>query len=785
MSAINFSASAPKAYILSMDGLSSTINPELDQVWSLNLGGADNHLLQIETTYGLQAKSMKLFPFMRINKDAILKSSPFSQPPQVKNYTPTTIRINFSLEIGLEIYFDCFIPEEQVLMGAVEFRNTWNEQADVQFDLASVLVPMEEGLTTHPQKIGVNHILVGRTGDICPVLFMSGAPKAVSNPYPALSKGLSLAPGETQSLTWVLVSKDSQETSFEKARTFSAANWQNIAADRVRRHDAHTIHIKTGDSDWDAAFSLAQTIAQTHLGRREPNTQSPMFMKSRLPDHKLDECELTILEAFQLAQILLPAQVDTLSMLLETLLERINLETTGSSEDNLFFSSPKFNTCPMIAHLWRECLKIHPDDEQLQRVFPQIIAYFKARLPQKSNQLASEFPVFETPNQLQLHTGDFKFDFWHRYGDGLDIQKVISPAIAAMLYREFSVIQKMAYQINDRKSGRHFGALRKAARDQILSCWQQEIKMFTYQDHTSQQISAREWIASGNIQQVIAIDREFSTAQRLQGHFFSDDENTKSCVISFEGIGESGKLLMEEIKIPAYRWIMGRAHVTTNFLFKELHTVIIEGLSAEDRYVLENVDLKQPDITCLLPIWSGGAKNKTYESLIQNLGENLTKNWENGIPETWQGTNDLPETMTVTVNVLWNTLVIEGLLRQGFQEEAMHILTKLMGTIINGLRDFAGFYPTYDSQSGQPIGLKNAVAGLPPLRLFLEIAGIKLFSPDRVALWGTNPFPWPITIQWQGLSLTKENINTRVTFPNGAEFDHQSEKPVLLTTKSS
>lgn len=788
MSAINFSASAPKAYILAVDGLFSTINPELDQVWSLNLGGADNHLLQIETTYGLQAKSMRLLPFLRINQQVISKSSPFSQPPQVTNYTPATVHLKFCLETGFEVNFDCFLPEQQVLMGAVEFRNPGAEQADVQFDLASVLVPMGEGLTTHPQKIGVNHILVGRTGEIWPVLFMSSAPKAISNPYPALSKGFRLHPGETQSLTWALVSMGSQETSFERARTWSAANWQKEAVNQVRQHDAHTIHIQTGDPDWDAAFSLAQTIALTHLGRGDPSSKSPIFIKTRLPDHsapKLDNRDLTVLEASQLAQIFLPSQVDLMSTLLETLLERVNQETTSSPADNPFLPNPSFNTCPMIAHLCGECLKIKPNEEKLQRIYPQLVRFFETRIPQKIDQLAHDFPVFESPNQLQLHTGDYQFDIWHRYGGGLDIQKVISPALAAMLYHEFGVLQKMAYQTNDRKTARHYGALRKSARSQILACWQDETQLFAYQDHRSHQTSLREWVSSGNIQRSVPINRTFSTPQRLQCHLFSEDENPKACVLNFEGTSETGKLLMEEIKIPGYRWVMGHAHITTNFLFKELHTVIIEGLAPNDRYVLENVDHSQPDITCLLPMWSGGASDKTYGSLIQSLQEKLTQAWKKGIPETWEGSNSLPEGMAVSVNVLWNTLIIEGMLRQGFQDEAVTAFTNLMGTIINGLRGFEGFYPTYDCQTGGPTGLKNAVTGLPPMRLFLELAGIKLFTPNRLAIWGTNPFPWPIRIQWQGLNLEKEETNTRVIFPNGAEYHHQSSKPVLLTPKSS
>jgi hypothetical protein len=70
-----------------------------------------------------------------------------------------------------------------------------------------------------------------------------------------------------------------------------------------------------------------------------------------------------------------------------------------------------------------------------------------------------------------------------------------------------------------------------------------------------------------------------------------------------------------------------------------------------------------------------------------------------------------------------------------------------------------------------------------PIRLFLKIAGVKLLSPTKVALWGSNPFLWPIEINWRGLSIWKEQEHTRITFPNGADAEHNSEKTVIITVE--
>ncbi len=350
----------------------------------------------------------------------------------------------------------------------------------------------------------------------------------------------------------------------------------------------------------------------------------------------------------------------------------------------------------------------------LKRIFPLLETFIENWIPKDLDRLEVEFPVFETPQQLQLNTGDFKFDIWHQNGGGVDIQTVISPAMTAMLYRETSAMQKMAYQLKDRKAQRHFNALRKFSRNKLNACWQDERQMFTYQDHQSHRASTREWTASGSVQRLIHIDRQFSAPQRIICHLYAKDEETRTCVISFEGISEAGEQIIEEMKIPGYRWIMGCAHITTRFLFDTLQTVTIEGLNPEDRYMLENVDHFQPDITCLLPIWSGGAPKKTYESMIQAHREDLIQSWNKGIPETWEGSNNLPEGLPISVNVLWNTLIIEGMLHQGFLEEATRMFTNLMGAIIQGLKDFDGFFPFYDSQTGGPAGLKMPSPGCRP-----------------------------------------------------------------------
>jgi hypothetical protein len=56
-----------------------------------------------------------------------------------------------------------------------------------------------------------------------------------------------------------------------------------------------------------------------------------------------------------------------------------------------------------------------------------------------------------------------------------------------------------------------------------------------------------------------------------------------------------------------------------------------------------------------------------------------------------------------------------------------------------------------------------------PLSLFLEVAGVRLLSPNRVEVSGAHLFPRPVTIRWRGLLVERRVEGTRLVFPDGSE----------------
>jgi hypothetical protein len=79
------------------------------------------------------------------------------------------------------------------------------------------------------------------------------------------------------------------------------------------------------------------------------------------------------------------------------------------------------------------------------------------------------------------------------------------------------------------------------------------------------------------------------------------------------------------------------------------------------------------------------------------------------------------------------------------------------------------------------MGERNTLAGLAPLGLFLETLGVRLLSPCQVHLSGFNPFPWPVTVKYRGLTVLRRKDSTVVTFPDGQSHTVTDPTPQVIS----
>jgi hypothetical protein len=188
------------------------------------------------------------------------------------------------------------------------------------------------------------------------------------------------------------------------------------------------------------------------------------------------------------------------------------------------------------------------------------------------------------------------------------------------------------------------------------------------------------------------------------------------------------------------------------------------------------MDFSSEDISLFLPFWAGIPALPRLQALASRTLFAAQRFWKpfglptcpSGISRTHLTAAD--RTMNSTcqaVHLPWNALIGQGLLAYGMQTDAARLTARLMSAVIQNLKKQHAFFRAYHAETGEGLGERNPLQGLAPLGLFLETLGVVIQSPTRLTLTGKNPFPWPVTVKYRGLTVTRQAEQTVVVFPDG------------------
>ncbi len=198
-----------------------------------------------------------------------------------------------------------------------------------------------------------------------------------------------------------------------------------------------------------------------------------------------------------------------------------------------------------------------------------------------------------------------------------------------------------------------------------------------------------------------------------------------------------------------------------------------------DRSAILTADYSSEDITLFMPLW---AHLPIEDRAGKIIGETLFKLERFGRPfgvpacasftsspglRLTAETSEAMEAVCQAVHLPWNVLIGEGLLAYGRQVEASQLCWRLMWAVIRNLKKQHAFSHTYDASTGAGMGERNSLHGLAPVGLFLDSLGLRIESARRVVLSGKNPYPWPVTVKYKGLTVTRQSEKTLVVFPDG------------------
>ncbi len=196
---------------------------------------------------------------------------------------------------------------------------------------------------------------------------------------------------------------------------------------------------------------------------------------------------------------------------------------------------------------------------------------------------------------------------------------------------------------------------------------------------------------------------------------------------------------------------------------------------------MQVVDLSTQDQTQLLPLWAGIPSEDQAFEIIKKTLTNPDRFWKSfGMTACAEQSTEALHPST-RIDLIWNHLLGEGMLAYDYREEAALLVTNLMKGVVKNLKEENAFFQHYNANTGRGMGEKNCVQGLAPLRLFLDTLGVQIYSAEKVRLSGKNPFPWHVTLKYQGLKIERQQHHTRITFPGGQTVKVDHPNPCIIT----
>lgn len=771
----NLAVDAPLCLNLVADARLSSPDYANDQVWELSLKEGEPPSLALQTTYGLRAHSMRLFPRFLFDNLVITDPSKFYRQPQLARFFPGYLKVLFAPTSALECQAEYWAASSQVVAGRLTISNISQSSINLRCEWIGQLNPLGEGHAMIPANIQSFQTLQGRTGNLTPVFFMNNNPQPSGVPYPALGIEIEIQSGHSHEIHWALASLEELYNSFDLARITLARPWDAEIAFLERSLESQIVDIYTGDPNWDAALALSQKVAFGLFFPGNVNLPEFSFVQSRQPDQGYspagdgsDYAHLwngqTLLDAYYLTSLILPGAPELAESLLKNYI---------STQDESGFIDWKVGLAGQRSHLLAQPLLaslavlIDPyktDHSWLKEIYSPLLRFFRVWLKPEHDRDGDGIPEWDHPLQTGFEDNPL-YDRWHLEAQGVDISSIETPLLGSLLFKECQSLIRIAHQLGQEND---IGWLQNSAdkiRNAVETTWDIPSSTYRYRDYQTHNSHSKHFNSSFKGSGNYSIRHSFDPPQRLVVHLKLDKENTHPVNVILHGQSEDGDAI-EEINTRRFFSHSGIARATTQTIFKRIYCIEVAGLNHSEQVFLNSINYSQADITGFLPLWAGIPSPQRAKAMImKNLFPHFMQSF--GMPFMQTGSHPPDPFSLACTSYPWNQLIGEGLMNYGYQQETTLLVSHLMPAIILSLRQHQTFHEFYNARTGQPLGEHNSLRGLAPIGLFLQSLGVQLIHKDSLLIHGNNFYSWPITVKYRGIAVTRHTKDTVVTFPAG------------------
>jgi hypothetical protein len=645
----------------------------------------------------------------------------------------------------------------------------------MDLDLIGILNPAAGGQRMAPLRIQEVAVLAGNTEELAPVLFLTGGSTAVPNPYPTLSNTAELLPGLETNWVWVQAALKNHADSFDLARSIAAKAWDSEVA-RIELENASQVEIKSGNPDWDAAFALGQKVGLSLIHGPAPGLAHRSFVSSRNPDQGFsrrgDGLDYeppwggqTPLETLYLSRLLLPSEPLLVVGLIKNYLDIQSSAGYTDWKPGLAGQRSKLLATPLLAHLTWTIYRFTEDVDFLEEVYPGLFRFFRSWFEPERDRDRDGIPEWDHVLQTGLEDHP-TFSAWVPEDDYIDITTCETASLNAFLFREADAMHEIASRLSRTDDLPYFKETGERLQEALNTSWDSRRMTYSDLDRDTHLKRAESWELLLRGPGLTKVRNRFSTPTRINLKFSTAVDISINPTLSLRGKDHRMRPVTETVGPAQFRW--GGGTVTTANAYQYLQEVTLSGLDVDGLVRLSSTHPPGMNLTTLLPLWAEMPGPRRAGAIVRRVIQDpRLYSRPFGLPLLPKTQQDDRYSQGGMVDILWNVLVMEGMLSYGMQQETAEILTRVMEGIVQNLKRYQAFHPRHDAETGEGSGDRNSLPGLPPLGLFLDTLGVRLINPWRVGIYGLNPYPWPVEVRYRGLAILRNPGQTTVTFPDG------------------
>ena len=793
MKLLSLPLDGPISLRLACDTRFSDIDIADDHIWELKIESEEPPSLSLNTTYGLRARAMRIFPGFGLGDRFISDPARFHTTPVVRAILPDYVRLDFSPFNHVGVIAEYWVPDSHVVMGRFTISNRRAEPQDIHLRLYGLLHPGED-----PQALGESifqgvSVLSGRTAGLHPVIFLSGGARVEAAAYPTLGVHGRLLPGEGGTWVWAQAAMGTTNQSFIKARERIQCDWDKERA-RVELENSGIVEIESGEPDWDSAFWLTQKEILGSIVGPVKFQPGSVLIKRRGMDDGFSPSEdgdgfspqgsgYTAEDAFVAISQILPAAPSLSRGLIDNFLKTQDAEGEIEWLPNISRKRSGLHSIPLLATLAWRVYQHTEDADWLRQIFTPLRRFVEAWFDQRHDRDQDGWPEWD----YAAHSGfdDWPaFARWQRWSQGLDISMAETVDLASYLYCEIQSLNHIAHEIGRERALEGLEPRLAILKDAIESTWSAQRSIYRQRDRDLDLSFTGKRLGKGHGEYSFEVKRSFAPPVRVLVRIHGSEKDARKLKILIHSRGRRGRSRVERITYRKFKWFWKTGVFTSEKLNTTIERIEVQGLGKEISSEIWLPDTTRIDQSLLLPLWAGIPDPARADKLISKTLTDPDQFWRPyGIPVcSAKDPSYAPDNQdgAGAVWMFWNLLLGEGLVSYGFHEEAAELVTRLMRNVVGALKEDKTFRARYNPDKEEGVGGRGYIEGVAPLSLFLQTLGVRLITPRKVWIRPGNPYPWPVTLRWRGLIVQCEQGETRVRFPDGQEVVLQDAEAQIV-----